>query len=90
MAAGFATRRCRVLGPIADDPVTIEIRIDPRLCMRAQECIVSLPAVFRKDARGGTTAVPPDSRISKETLLDVAARCPNFAIQIFEDGISLE
>jgi ferredoxin len=71
--------------------VTVEVRIDHDVCMSSGECAFHLPAVFDVDDETGQGVVKDDAVASatEDALVDVARRCPNFAISVFRDGDQL-
>jgi len=65
--------------------VTIEIRIDEGACMGSRECSFWAPGVFDNREDGTAFVVDADGEpVSK--VVQAAKGCPNFAIQVFEDG----
>jgi ferredoxin len=69
----------------------LEVRIDHDVCMSSGECAFHLPAVFDVDDESGQGVVKEGAVASatEDQLVDVARRCPNFAISVFRDGEQL-
>ena len=71
----------------------ITIIIDRDSCMGAGECEFHAPLHFALDtARRSTVrsvAPQPENDAELEQILDAAASCPNFAIRVERDGVSL-
>jgi len=69
--------------------MSIEIRIDEGACMSSHECSYWAPGVFdNRDDDGKAYVVDPNAA-PVDKICEAARRCPNFAIQVFEDGKQL-
>lgn len=66
----------------------LEIIIDRGACMGARECVFHAPGVFATDASRKSVVVDPLAA-DREAILEAAFHCPNFAIDVIEDGKSL-
>jgi ferredoxin len=66
----------------------IEVSVDRGMCMGAGDCVFTAPAVFELD--GDRKAVVRDAAAAeKEAILEAANGCPNFAITVIVDGVTL-
>jgi ferredoxin len=66
----------------------LDIRVDEGLCCGAQRCVYLLPEVFELGSQGYAEVLDP-SAASEESVIQVAAQCPNFAITVLRDGYVL-
>lgn len=65
--------------------MSLEVWIDPDLCMGAQRCVFLVPEVFEMTARGVAVVRDPRGRAETE-VVEAARQCPNFAISVWRDG----
>jgi ferredoxin len=65
--------------------VSLEVRVDPGLCMGAQRCLYLAPRTFALDPRG-VAVVLDAGALPENELIEVARQCPNFAITVVRDG----
>ena len=66
----------------------LEVIVDHGMCMSAGECVFNAPATFAFGADNRAVVIDP-SGDGEEAILEAAAACPNFAITVRRDGITI-
>ncbi len=70
--------------------MSINVSIDPELCIGSGDCVRLLPAAFQLDDDSSVSHPTPAAPTSDLELLLAAARsCPTQAIRIVRDGAVL-
>lgn len=65
--------------------MSLEVSVDPGLCMSAQRCVFLAPTIFALGDDGVAVVLDPATRAEAE-VVEVARQCPNFAITVVRDG----
>ena len=66
----------------------LEVRVDRDACTGARACALRAPGTFSLDAdRKAVVADPPGD--GEEEILAAARACPNFAIELYRDGVAV-
>lgn len=69
--------------------MTIQVTVDPELCIGSGDCTRVAPAAFHLDEAAGVSVAVPAGVVATEiALLVQAARgCPTQAIRVVRDGV---
>lgn len=70
-------------------PATVEVGVDPDLCIGSGDCVRLVPSAFRLDEAAGVTEVIPPGVAATElaSLVEAARGCPTQAIRVTHDGV---
>lgn len=68
--------------------MTIEVTVDPELCIGSGDCARVAPRAFRLDDVAGVSSSAPDGVIATDpaVVVQAARGCPTQAIRIVSDG----
>ena len=67
--------------------MTIEVTVDPDLCIGSGDCVRILPAAFQiDDVRGVSVPQPGAGDADPDQLLLAARTCPTQSIRLVADG----
>ena len=66
--------------------MSLEVEVDPGLCIGAQRCVYLKPDIFEMGEDGFARAKPVAGRELEEEIIQVARQCPNYAIIVRRDG----
>lgn len=71
--------------------MTIEVEVDPELCVGSGDCTRVAPAAFRLDEVEGVSSPVPGGSAATDlaVLLQAARGCPTQAIRVARDGVVL-
>jgi len=66
--------------------MSLEVEVDPGLCIGAQRCIYLAPDIFEMGEEGFAHVKAAGGDTVEETVIQVARQCPNYAILVRRDG----
>jgi ferredoxin len=70
-------------------PSSVEVDVDPDLCIGSGDCVRLVPEAFRLDEAAGVSMAIPSgvAGAGLERLIEAARGCPTQAIRVTHDGV---
>lgn len=69
--------------------MSIDVSIDPELCIGSGDCVRIVPVAFRLDDEAVSRPTPAAATSDLDLLADAARSCPTQAIRVVRDGVVL-